>query len=93
MGQGAEDMDTRWARETSGNDWRRTTSPAVAPQQCGEPDDAEIEEIHEAAALAAVDGWGPAGVMSHGNPYPRGSERADIWDYAYRNAYARQNGY
>jgi len=69
------------------------TRPTVAAQQCGEPEDDEIEAIHEAAALAAVHGWGPAGVNGRRNPYPEGSARAEIWDHAYRNAYARENGY
>lgn len=63
-----------------------------APQQGCEPGDDEIEAIHE-AAQAAVHGWGLSGVAGRGNPYPSGSARAEIYDYAYRNAYAQANGY
>ena len=54
--------------------------------------DEEIEAIHDAASEAAIHAWGPAGNSAR-NPYPPGSERADIWSHAFRNEYARQNGY
>lgn len=58
-----------------------------------EPDDDEIEAIHEKAAADAIHAWGPAGINGYRNPYPAGSERAEIYAYAFRNSYARENGY
>lgn len=56
-------------------------------------DEAEIEAIHEDAQDAALNAWGPAGASSRSNPHEAGSEAAAIWDHAFRNAYARENGY
>lgn len=53
-------------------------------------DDDEIEEIHEAAATAGQDDWFYGKTPC---PYPVGSEQAEVWNFAYRNAYAQENGY
>ena len=58
-----------------------------------EPDDAEIEAIWEAAESAALNTWGPPGsfIGKPPNPYPPGSQRAEIWQAAYRSAYHQEN--
>ena len=53
-----------------------------------DPDDGEIERIHEEAAEAARSSW--LGNVKP-NPYPSDSERAEIWDFAFRNAWAQDN--
>jgi hypothetical protein len=58
-----------------------------------ELDDAEVEAIWEDAADAALHAWGPLGAPNcRPNPHPSGSTKADIWDGAFRDAYARENG-
>jgi hypothetical protein len=54
--------------------------------------DDRIEEIWEEAEVAALHAWGPGG-RSKSNPYAPGTEEAEIWACAFRNAYARENGY
>ncbi len=56
-----------------------------------EPSDEEIEEIHEEAANAAVNAWGPAGASAR-NPYAEQDPRHEIWAFAFKNAYATENG-
>lgn len=58
-----------------------------------EPDDGEIDAIHENAHEAAAQAWGPGGVISQSNPYDEKDPRHDIWAYAFRNSYASSNGY
>lgn len=55
-----------------------------------DPDDAEIERICDEAAEAAVHCIHMAVAV---NPYADDPERAEIWSCAFRNAYARENGY
>jgi hypothetical protein len=56
--------------------------------------DAEIDTIYEQAEQAAINAWGPLGSPRRKpNPYPAGSDRAEIWDRAFSRAYARENGY
>ena len=55
-----------------------------------EIDDWEIEMIWEAAADAAINTVHIASVV---NPYPETDPRAEIWSAAFRQAYARENGY
>ncbi len=56
--------------------------------------DAEVDRIWEEAESAAIHAWGPLGSPScASNPYPKGSEQAEVWDHAFRSAYANQNGY
>lgn len=50
--------------------------------------ESEIEKIHEEGQEAARDSW--IGRMIE-NPYPEGSRRAEIWDYAFRNQFAEDN--
>lgn len=60
----------------------------------GEPtelSDEDIEKIHEEACEAAIHAWGSP--TNSRNPYPKGSDAADIWSHSFRNAYARENGY
>ena len=52
--------------------------------------DNEIDAIYEAAYDAAIHAVTPHRVV---NPYPEGSERAEVWSQAFRSAYARENGY
>jgi hypothetical protein len=54
--------------------------------------DERIEELWEEAAEAAIHAWGPGGISAK-NPYPFSSDEAEIWACAFRNAYARENGY
>ena len=54
-----------------------------------ELEDHEIDTIHEAAREAAV---GAMAFTSVCNPHPPEHPAHEIWDYAYRNAYARENG-
>lgn len=51
--------------------------------------DEEIERIHEEAQEAAIHHY--PGRLTF-NPYPINSEAYDIWEYAFRNAYAQENG-
>lgn len=55
-----------------------------------EPDDAEIERIHEEAEEAALHCWF---ITQARNPYPPTDPRAEIWSFAFRQAYANENGY
>lgn len=52
--------------------------------------DERIDKIHEEGEAAALSAWGPKG-SSATNPHPAGSQESDIWSYAFRNAYARDN--
>jgi hypothetical protein len=57
-------------------------------------DDSEIDAIWAEAEEAAIHAWGPLGSPTHRpNPYPKDSEQADVWDHAFRSAYANQNGH
>lgn len=59
-----------------------------------ELDDGEIDAIWDDAKDAAINAWGPLGSPNcRPNPHPLGSREADIWDRAFRNTYARENGY
>lgn len=71
----------------------RPAERKLRPAEQEEPDDGEIDRIHEEGAAVAEHAWGPAGVNGGRNPYPPTSMRAEIWDYAFRNAYARSCGY
>lgn len=60
----------------------------MAESQSTELTDEEIERIHDEAEAAAESCW----YVGQGrNPYPEGSERAEIWSFAFRQAYAREN--
>ncbi len=50
--------------------------------------DEEIEAIHEAAREAARGAW--RGNIPP-NPYPVASDRAEIWDFAFRAQWAEDN--
>ncbi len=54
-----------------------------------ELDDGEIEQIAENGNEA---GHNDSYFGQTLNPYPTGTEESDIWDCAYRNGYARENG-
>lgn len=59
-----------------------------------DPTDEQIEEAYADAENAAIHAYGPLGApIVARNPYPQGSELADIWYHAFRNFYARENGY
>lgn len=51
--------------------------------------DDRIDEIHDEAAEAAANSWS---INSVKNPYPISSEEAEIWAFAFRSAYALENG-
>lgn len=54
----------------------------------------EIDQIWADAEDAATHAWGPLGApICRENPHPDGSEASEVWDHAFRSAYARQNGY
>lgn len=49
----------------------------------------EIERVREEAQEAALHHHPRKTTW---NPYEPGTEAHDIWDYAFRNAYAQENG-
>jgi hypothetical protein len=54
----------------------------------------EVDAIWEDAKDAAINAWGPLGAPNcRQNPHPLGTVKADVWDHAFRDAYARENGY
>jgi len=52
--------------------------------------DEDIEAIQDMAREAALHCGHNIGAAS--NPYQPGSEQAEIYDFAFRSAYARENG-
>jgi hypothetical protein len=83
MGRGAR------RRTSGGNEGRVSTIGTINDDELT---DDRIEAIWEEAAVAALHAWGPGGRTAR-NPYREGTEEAEIWACAFRNAYARENGY
>lgn len=54
-----------------------------------EPDEAEIERIHEEAAEKAAHHWHAS--IPVVNPYKGDPWREEIWRFAFRQAFAREN--
>ncbi len=58
-----------------------------------ELDDSEIDAIQEDAADAALHAWGPLGSpICRPNPYSESDARHEVWAFAFRQAYASENG-
>lgn len=57
-------------------------------RELDELDDSKIDAIWENAREAAVHAWRGNWPT---NPYPDGTDKADIWAHAFRNSYANHN--
>lgn len=50
--------------------------------------DEEIDAIYDEAKEAAIHAWLPGSTV---NPYHDDPQRRDIWDFAFRQAFMREN--